>query len=64
MFLVYKRITSAVKRVEFVSDRISYIIARSGRCDIIVLDVHAPAQDKTDEGQLLRGTRTCIPYIP
>jgi hypothetical protein len=40
-FFVYKRIISAVKRVEFVSDRTSYIILRS-RCHIIVLNVHAP----------------------
>jgi hypothetical protein len=32
-FFVYKRILSAVKRVEFVSDRMSYIIP-SGRCVI------------------------------
>jgi hypothetical protein len=48
MFLVHKRIISAVKRVEFVSDRMS-LIARSGRCDIIVLNVRAPTEDKTDE---------------
>jgi hypothetical protein len=30
-FLVHKRIISAVKRVEFVSDRMSYIILR-GHC--------------------------------
>jgi hypothetical protein len=36
-FFVRKRIISAVKRVEFVSDRMSYIILRGRRCDIIVL---------------------------
>jgi hypothetical protein len=46
---VYKRIISAVKRVEFVSDKMSYIILR-GRCyHIIVLNVHAPTEDKTDD---------------
>jgi hypothetical protein len=45
---VHKRIISAVKRVEFVSDRMLYIILRSCWCDIIVLNVHAPAEDKID----------------
>jgi hypothetical protein len=39
---VHKRIISAVKKVEFVSDRMSYIILRSGWFHIIVLNVHAP----------------------
>jgi hypothetical protein len=41
-FFVYKKIISAVKRAEFVSDRISYIILRGRWCLIIVLNVHAP----------------------
>jgi hypothetical protein len=45
-FFVHKRIISAVKRVEFISDRMSYIILRACWCDIIVLDVHAPTEDK------------------
>jgi hypothetical protein len=48
-FFVHKRIISAVKRVGFVSDRISYIILRGRWCHIIVLKVHAPTEDKTDE---------------
>jgi hypothetical protein len=46
---VHKRIISAVKRVEFVSDRMSYIILRFRWCHIIVLNVHAPTEDKTDD---------------
>jgi hypothetical protein len=46
---VHKRIISAVKRVEFVSDRMSYIILRGRCCDIIVLNVHAPKEDKIDD---------------
>jgi hypothetical protein len=45
---VHKRIISAVKRVEFVSDRMSYMILRGRWCHIIVLNVHAPAEDTTD----------------
>jgi hypothetical protein len=36
-------------RVEFVSDRMSYIILRDRWCDIIVLNVHAPTDNKTDD---------------
>jgi hypothetical protein len=48
-FFVHKRIISAVKRVEFVSDRTSYIILRGRWCHIIVLNVHSPTEDKTDD---------------
>jgi hypothetical protein len=45
---LHKRIISADKRAGFVSDRMSYIIPRRLWCAIIVLNVHAPTQDKTD----------------
>jgi hypothetical protein len=48
-FLVHKRFISAVKWVEFVSDRMSYIILRARWCHIIVLNIHAPTEDKTDD---------------
>jgi endonuclease/exonuclease/phosphatase family metal-dependent hydrolase len=44
-----QRIISAVKRVEFVSDRMAYIILRGRWCHINVLNVHAPTEDKTDD---------------
>jgi hypothetical protein len=47
-FFVHNRIISAVKRVEFVSDRMSYIILKVRWCDI-VLNVHAPTEDKDDD---------------
>jgi hypothetical protein len=40
---------SAVKRVEFISDRMSYIILRGGWCNIIVLNVHAATEDQIDD---------------
>jgi hypothetical protein len=46
---VHKRIISAVKRIEFVSDRMSYKILRGHWCHIIVLNVHAPTEDKTHD---------------
>jgi hypothetical protein len=45
---VRKRITSADKRDEFVSDRISYIILIGRGCDIIVLNAHNPTDNKMD----------------
>jgi hypothetical protein len=46
---IHKRIISAVKRVEFVNDRMSYIILRGRWFHIIVLNVHALTEDKTDD---------------
>jgi hypothetical protein len=40
-FCVDKRMISTVKRVEFVGDRMSYIILRGRWCGIIVLSIHA-----------------------
>jgi endonuclease/exonuclease/phosphatase family metal-dependent hydrolase len=48
-FFVHKRIISAVKRVEFVNDRKSYIILKGRWFHIIVLNVHASTEDKTDD---------------
>jgi hypothetical protein len=47
-FFVHKRIISAIKRVQFVSGRMPYIIL-GGRCNIIVLNVHASTEDKCDD---------------
>jgi hypothetical protein len=43
------RIVSVVKRADFVSDGMSYIILRGTWCDITVLNVHAPKEDKIDD---------------
>jgi hypothetical protein len=50
-FFIHKRIISAVMRVEFVSDRMSYIILRGHWCNIIVLNMHEPTEDKCDDIQ-------------
>ena len=42
---------SAVKRVQFVSDRMSYIVLRGRWCNIIVLNVHAPSEEKGDDSK-------------
>jgi exonuclease III len=48
-FFIHKRIVSAVRTVEFISTRMSYIILRGHWCNIILLNVHAPCEDKGDD---------------
>jgi hypothetical protein len=48
-FFVHKRSVLAVGRVEFVSDTISYFILRGPWCNIIVVNVHAPCEDTSDD---------------
>jgi hypothetical protein len=47
-FFVHKRIISAVKKVEIVRDRMSYIILTSHWYHTIVLKVRGPAKNKID----------------
>ena len=37
-----------MKRIEFVSDRMSYIVMRGRWCNIIVVNAHAPNEEKSD----------------
>jgi endonuclease/exonuclease/phosphatase family metal-dependent hydrolase len=48
-FFIHKRIVSVVRREEFISDRMSYIILRGSWRNIIVLNVHASCEDKGDD---------------
>jgi hypothetical protein len=48
-FFVHKRIVSAVRRMEFVSDRLPYITVRGRWCNVIVLNVHVPCEGKSDD---------------
>jgi hypothetical protein len=41
-FFIHTGIISAVRRLEFISDRMLYITLRGRWCRIIVLNVHAP----------------------
>jgi hypothetical protein len=50
-FFVHHTVVSAVKRVEFVSDRVSYITVRGHWCNIIVLNVHGLSEEKTDDSR-------------
>jgi len=47
-FFVRHRIVSEFKRVEFVSDRMSYVVLRGHWYNIIVFIVHAPSEEKSD----------------
>ena len=42
---------SEVKRVEFVSDRMSYIVLRGCWCNIIGLNVRAQSEEKGDDSE-------------
>jgi exonuclease III len=48
-FFIHNRIISALKRVEVISDRMSHITLKVRLCDIIVLNMHAPTEDKSDD---------------
>jgi exonuclease III len=50
-FFVHQRRVSTVKRVEFVSDRMSYIVLRCRWCNLIILNAHAPTEDKGDDSK-------------
>jgi len=43
------RIISTVKRIEYVSDRVSYIDRRGRWCNIIIVNVLTPSEVKSDE---------------
>ena len=53
VFFVHRRIVSAVKRVEFVSDRLSYIVLRGRWPNIILVNVHAPSEEKSEESKIV-----------
>jgi len=50
-FFVHHRIVSAVKRKEFVSDRVPCIVLRGSWCTSIVLNVLAPREEKSDDSK-------------
>ena len=51
-FYVHHRKVSAVKRVlDFVSDRKSHLVLRGRWCNIIVLNVHTPSEEKSDDSK-------------
>ena len=47
----HHRIVSTVKSVEFVSDTMSYTVLRGRCCNTIVLNVHAPSEEKSGDSK-------------
>ena len=50
-FFIHHRRVSEVKRVDFISDRLSYIVLRGRCCNNIVLNVHALSGEKSDDSK-------------
>jgi hypothetical protein len=50
-FFVHYRIVSAAVRVLFVHDRMSYIVLRHRWCNVIVLNVCGPSEEKSDDSK-------------
>jgi hypothetical protein len=50
-YVAHHIIMSVVKRVEFVSNRMSYIVLRSLWSNIIVLNMHAPSEEKSGDSK-------------
>ena len=48
-FFVHRRLLSAVKRIGFVSDRLSYIVLKVRWLHIIFVNVHAPSEEKRED---------------
>jgi len=48
---LHHTIVSTVKRAEFVGDRMSYTVLRGCWCNIIVLNMHAPSEKKSDDSK-------------
>jgi hypothetical protein len=46
--IVHHSIVSSLKREEFVSDRVSYIVLRVRWFSIIIQNVRAPSEEKSD----------------
>ena len=50
-FFVHRTILSTVKRVEFASNRLSYIALRGRWLNAILANVHAPSEEKSEESK-------------
>ena len=49
--ILHHRKVSGVTKVKFVGHRVSYIVLRGRWCNIIVLNVHAPSEEKYDDSK-------------
>jgi len=48
-YFVHHKIALAIKKVDFASDTMSYIVLRGGWFNIIVLNVHVTSKEKSDD---------------
>jgi hypothetical protein len=48
---IHHRITLALKRVKFLSDRVYYIALRGRWCKIIVLNVHTQSEEQSNDSK-------------
>jgi hypothetical protein len=44
-------VISAVKRAEFVSDRLSYMVLRGRWRNVIILNLHVSSEEKNDDSK-------------
>ena len=51
MNFAHHKTVSAVKRGGCVSDKMSHMALRGGWCTIVLLNVHAPSEDKSDDSK-------------
>ena len=47
----HHKTVSAVKRGGCVSDKMSHMALRGGWCTIVLLNVHAPSEEKSDDSK-------------
>jgi hypothetical protein len=50
-FFVRHGIVPAVKKVEYVSDWMSYTVLKVRWCNIMILNAHAPTEEKNDDSK-------------
>ena len=50
-FFIHHRIGSAVKKIELVGNRVSYIVLRGRKCNNVVPNVHEQSEEKSDDSK-------------
>ena len=62
VFFVHRRLVSAVKRIEFVSDTLSYIVLK-GRW-LHIVNVHAPSEEKSGVDSFYEELEEVLDHFP
>ena len=50
-YFVHHRIVSAVKKVDFVNNTMSYTVQRGHWCNAIILNVHVTSEERSDDSK-------------